>query len=67
MPCNDKPFAASSPSRPPPITTAFLHVLAATSIFSTSSMLRYASTPGRSMPGIGSMIGLEPVAISKRS
>ncbi len=67
MPCCIKPFAASRPSRPPPITTACLCSLAAAIMLSTSLMSRNEITPSRSFPGTGIMKGSEPVAINKRS
>jgi len=61
------PFAASSPSRPPPTTTACLCVFAVSIITWVSAMSRKAITPFRSLPGSGGMKGLEPVAINSRS
>ena len=67
MPCCIKPFAASRPNKPPPITTACLCSLAAAIMVSTSLMSRKAITPSRSLPGTGIMKGSEPEAINKRS
>ncbi len=67
MPRATSPLAASSPSRPPPITTACLCVFAVSIIALVSAMSRQAITPVRSLPGIGGTKGTEPVAISSRS
>ncbi len=56
------PLAASSPSSPPPITSAFRWVFAVSCIIWVSLMSRNAITPSFSAPGSGSMNGLEPVA-----
>ena len=62
IPCSCRPFAASNPSRPPPMTTAFLCLPAASIISAVSSMVRKATTPSFCEPGIGKMNGWEPVA-----
>ena len=67
MPCFIKPFAASKPSKPPPITTAFWYFCDASSMVSTSLMSRKPMTPCLFAPGIGRINGNEPVAIIKRS
>ena len=54
-----KPVAASSPSRPPPITTARRPLpRRLRACASTSSRSRNVTTPGRSLPGTGSTIGI---------
>ena len=67
MPLAARPAAASRPSRPPPITTAWPPLPAASSIAFTSSRSRNVTTPGRSAPGTGIRIGREPVAITSVS
>ena len=67
MPFSARPFAASSPSRPPPITTARPPRPAAASMASTSATSRKVMTPGRSLPGTGMMNGSDPVATSSTS
>ena len=62
-----KPLAASKPSKPPPITTAFLWDLAVSSMVSTSAISRKLITPGKSRPGKGNINGREPVASNRRS
>ena len=67
MPWRCKPLAASSPSKPPPMTTAWRCVRAACSMVSTSLISRKPITPGSAWPGTGTMKGVEPVASSNRS
>ena len=67
MPRSARPCAASRPSNPPPMTTARRFAPEASSMRFTSSRSRNVTTPGRSLPGSGSMIGSEPVASSSRS
>ena len=66
--------AASSPSRPPPMTaprTGRPHRCACSSTqprrAATSSSVRYTNTPGRSLPGMGGMAAREPVARTRWS
>ena len=56
------PRAASRPSSPPPITAACVASAAAARMRSQSSGPRNACTCGRSMPGIGGISALDPVA-----
>ncbi len=67
MPRCFSPLAASRPSKPPPMTTAWRKDLDALIMVSTSFMSRKVMTPGRLLPGTGIMNGLEPVASSSRS
>ena len=67
MPRRSRPLAASRPSRPPPMTTAWPPARAASSMVSTSWMSRKPITPGSLWPGTGTMKGVEPVASSRRS
>ncbi len=67
MPRSESPCAASSPSRPPPITTASPPCSAARSILPMSSMSRNVTTPCKSWPGHGMMNGSDPVASNSLS
>ena len=55
--------AASSPNKPPPITTPLLLRLAVASMVFKSSMVRYTKQSLLSLPLIGGTQGFEPVAI----
>jgi len=66
MPCLISPFAASKPKRPPPITTACVFLVAASSIRLTSAISLKAITPFSSWPGNGMIKGVEPVASNSR-
>ena len=73
QPWFSRPRAASSPSRPPPMTAATLLCLAIAMMPVQSSMPRKANTPGRRVPlsshapSIGGMKARLPVAISRVS
>ncbi|MGC3996124.1 MAG: hypothetical protein QM767_00720 [Anaeromyxobacter sp.] len=72
-PCSRRPRAASSPSRPPPITAATFAVLARAVMARQSSRVRNTNTPSRSAPAasrapaMGGTKGLDPVAMTSRS
>ena len=67
MPRSERPCAASRPNKPPPMTTARRPAPERSSMLLTSSRSRNVTTPGSSLPGSGSMMGSEPVAMSSRS
>ena len=67
MPLRASPCAASSPSNPPPITTACPPGRHDARIADTSAMPRKPMTPGRSAPGTGRIVGSDPVASTRRS
>mmetsp|Transcript_7876 Transcript_7876/g.17356 ORF Transcript_7876/g.17356 Transcript_7876/m.17356 type:complete len:201 (+) Transcript_7876:1834-2436(+) len=62
-------FAASKPSKPPPMTAAFLDLIARSIMAKRSSKVLYTKTPLVSvvMPGVGGTKGLLPVAITRSS
>ena len=60
--CVISPLAASRPSSPPPMTTAFFLPLAKAAMLLQSSMVRNRNTPCRVVPGIGGTNGRDPVA-----
>src|SRR5215471_5411296 len=62
-----KPRAASRPSSPPPITTAFTPGPARSSSWRVSSRVRKAKTPSLSSPAIGGLNAELPVASSSVS
>ena len=66
-PRETRPWMMMQPTKPAPICTTRVPGRSEAMMARASASVQQVCTPGRSMPSIFSLLGTEPVAISKRS